>query len=257
MKFQKTMHIAIMSAATIRVKSQCKKIMSNLLLFALLSTVIATSGCAIIASKHKLYDGEVANAVTILSSPTIQVTYIDNHDMGYSFIGQEKEFSVLPGEHTLILEYADFWSPATGEDEKVTSRPVKFTFTAEPSQTYQLSHERLATLESSKVFAKKPMFFVKNIVTGSVVDSVFEVSAPKSFLPKFKFESTPEYQFASDNVVDEPTPKSPQIKKHVEPVETVDNLVKVKGGRVARLQDLWASATKDEKTTFLQWITVK
>ena len=234
MRFQSVMRTNIM----------CIKNVSKLLAIALVSVFMALSGCAIIASKHKLYDGEVANAVTILSGPTVQVTYIDNRDMGYSFVGQEKEFLVLPGEHTLIIEYADFWSPATGDEEKVASRPVKLTFTAEPNQTYQLSHERLVTLESSKVFAKKPVFFVKNIVTNSVVvDAVFEASAPKSFVPKFKFETTPEYQFASDSAVVESTGKVPQVI--------------VNTGRVERLQQLWAGATQDEKAMFLQWITVK
>ena len=243
MRFQKTMHT---------------KKMAKLLMVALLSAVIAVStGCAIIASKHKLYDGEVANAVTILSSPTVQVTYIDNRDMGYSFVGQEKEFSVLPGEHTLIIEYADFWSPATGEDEKVVSRPVKLTFTAEPSQTYQLTHERLVTLASSQVFAKKPVFIVKNVVTNNVVDAVFELSAPKSFVPQFKFETTPEYQFVSDSVVSESAVKILPIKMDIEAVDKNSSLMSENVGRVARLQQLWAGATQDEKTTFLQWITVK
>ena len=238
-------------------KTQKTRKMVKLLMIVLLGVVMAVSGCAIIASKHKLYDGEVANAVTILSSPTVQVTYIDNQDMGYSFVGQEKEFSVLPGEHTLIIEYADFWSPATGEDEKVVSRPVKLTFTAEPSQTYQLSHERLVTLESSKVFAKKPVFFVKNIVTNSIVDTVFEASVPKSFLPKFKFETTPEYQFVSDNVVVDPVQSVSQIEEGVAPVEAVASQAIEGVGRVEQLQQLWAVATKDEKTRFLQWMTVK
>ncbi len=233
------------------------KNMVKLLMIALLGVVMTISGCAIVASKHKLYDGEVANAVTILSSPTVQVTYIDNRDMGYSFVGQEKEFSVLPGEHTLIIEYADFWSPATGEDEKVVSRPVKLTFTAEPSQTYQLTHERLMTLELSQAFAKKPVFRVKNIVTNNVVDAVFEVSAPKSFVSQFKFETTPEYQFVSDSVVSEPALKGLQIKADVEPVEKNGGLVKTNAGRVEQLQQLWADATQDEKANFLQWITVK
>jgi len=242
MKFKKIMHT---------------KKMAKLSMIALLGAVMTMPGCAIIASKHKLYDGEVENAVTILSSPTVQVTYIDNRDMGYSFVGQEKEFSVLPGEHTLVIEYADFWSPATGEDEKVVSRPVKLTFTAEPSQTYQLTHERLVTLESSQVFAKKPVFIVKNVVTNSVVDAVFELSAPKSFVPQFKFETTPEYQFVSDSVVSESAVKVLQIKTDREPAEKNSSLVNEHVGRVASLQQLWAGATQDEKTTFLQWITVK
>jgi len=243
------------------IKNKCTEKMLKRLMVVLMGVFMMLSGCAIIASKHKLYDGEVANAVTILSSPTIQVTYIDNQDMGYSFIGQGKEFSVLPGEHTLIIEYADFWSPATGEDEKVVSRPVKLTFTAEPNQTYELSHEGLVTLESSKLFSKKPVFFVKNIVTDNIVDAIFEVSAPKSFFPKLKFESTPEYQFTSDSVVVIPVPKVSQVTARVEnSVEAVNDPVKeVKenAGRVERLQKLWARATQDEKTIFLQWITVK
>lgn len=239
------------------IKSICAKNVFKKLAVALVVAVITLSGCAIIASKHKLYDGDVADAVTILSGPTIQVTYIDNLDMGYSFVGQEKEFLVLPGEHTLIIEYADFWSPATGDDEKVVSRPVKLTFTAEPSQTYQLSHERLITLESSQAFAKMPAFSVKNVVTNNVVDAVFEVSAPKSFISQLKFKATPEYRFLSDSVASEPAPKVLQIKTDVEPVGKNGSLVNESVGRVERLQQLWSDATQGEKASFLQWITVK
>jgi hypothetical protein len=240
-------------------KVMCTKNVRKLLMIALLGMVMAVSGCAIIASKHKLYDGEVANAVTILSSPTVQVTYIDNRDMGYSFVGQEKEFSVLPGKHTLIIEYADFWSPATGEDEKVVSPPVKLTFIAEPSQTYQVSHERLITLESSQAFAKTPVFFVKNIVTGNIVNAAFEASAPKIFVPKFKFETTPEYQFASDSdsAAPESAQKMSQKNTDIKFVGKNDNLVKASKGRVAQLQKLWSGTTPKEKAVFLQWITIK
>ncbi|MBV1921195.1 MAG: DUF2057 domain-containing protein [Pseudomonadales bacterium] len=244
MRFQKIMYKVTLSTVAMRTNVMFEKLSSKLLVAIFIGAFMSVSGCAIIASKHKLYDGEVAGAVTILSSPTVQVTYIDNRDMGYSFVGQEKEFSVLPGEHTLIIEYADFWSPATGDDEKLVSPPVKLTFIAEPSQTYQILHEPLLTLESSQDFAKTPLFFVENVVTKSVVDAVFDVSAPKSFVPKFKFETTPEYEFASDNVV-------------AESVEKIDVPARTDAGRVSRLQQLWGGATQDEKTAFLQWITVK
>ena len=59
-------------------KIMCTKSAIKLLMIALLGAVMAVSGCAIVGSKHKLYDGEVTSAVTILSSPTVQVAYIDN-----------------------------------------------------------------------------------------------------------------------------------------------------------------------------------
>ncbi len=244
MRLQKTMYKVTLSTVAMCTNIMFEKTRSKLLTVIFVGVFMSMSGCSIIASKHKLYDGEVGNAVTILSGPTVQVTYIDNRDMGYSFVGQEKEFSVLPGKHTLIIEYADFWSPATGDDEKVVSAPVKLTFIAKPSQTYQITHERLMTLKSSQNFAKKPVFFVKNVVTKSVVDAAFEVSAPKSFVPEFKFETTPEYQFVSDNVV-------------ADPVEKNDVPTRTDTGRVLQLQQLWGGATQDEKTAFLQWITAK
>lgn len=200
----------------------------------LLLGLLVVTGCSSLATRHNLYEGEADNAAIILSSDTIQVEYIDNRDVGVSFIGQSKEFAVLPGQHTLIMKYADFWSPTTGDDEKVTSRPVKVTFTVEANQTYQLSHQRVDTLEKSQTFAKEPVFFVKNVDTNTIVDATFEASAPKSFLPELKFESTPEYRFASDGAAVASPPN-----------------------RLQNLQQIWSAATKEEKAAFLQWITIK
>lgn len=210
------------------------------------------SGCNTLASKHKLYEGEVANAATIRSFGTVLVEYVDNKDMGMNFVGQEKEYSVLPGEHTLIVEYADFWSPSSGDDEKVTSAPIKVTFNAEPNQTYQILHERVTSLDDSKKFAKKPVLFVKNVTSGKKVKAAFELAAPKSFVPKFTFASTPDYQFESDGaatntqVSQQAAEKKPPVHKAAVPVSALRDM-----------QQLWNTATKEEKSAFLQWITVK
>ena len=229
------------------------------------------SGCNTLATKHTLYEGEVANAATIRSFDTVLVEYVDNKSMGMNFVGQEKEYSVLPGVHTVIVEYADFWSPSSGEDEKVTSAPVKITFNTEPNQTYQILHDRVASLENSKNFAEKPVFFVKNITSGKIIDANFELAAPKSFIPTIKFASTPDYQFVSDgpaveagavtkatvNAGAKTVTDSAQVSQSEQLIQESVQTSSSPASALHNMQQLWEGATKEEKAAFLQWITVK
>ncbi|OUS24933.1 hypothetical protein A9Q99_23075 [Gammaproteobacteria bacterium 45_16_T64] len=212
-------------------------------------------GCSGLAGKYALYDGVVADAATIKSSGTILFNYIDNRDMGLSFVGQEKEYGVLPGEHSLVIEYADFWSLTSGDDEKVYSRPVKVTFVAKPSQHYQIRHEEVSTFEQSVIFAKKPVFAVWNTVTGKVVDAKYELSEPRSFLPKMKFESTPDYVFTRQkenteigSVENNPPNLAPAVVQ--EPKVGKFEVVNI-------LKQQWEAASAEERAVFLQWITAK
>lgn len=223
---------------------------------ALLVGVSGLHGCSVLNSKSTLYDGVVADAATIKSSETVLFNYIDNRDLGLSFVGQEKEYGVLPGRHSLIVEYADFWSLSNGDDEKVSSRPVKVTFVAKPRQHYQVRHEEVATFEQSKIFAKKPEFTVYNTTTGEVVDAGYELSAPRSFIPKIKFESTPDYVFVGKQENRE-MDIAGNGKKNTTLAAVVQGSKNVKPGVVNVLKQHWQAASAEERAIFLQWITAK
>jgi len=227
-----------------------KQSLSIFLIVNLTLGFLTLSGCSSLTSKKALYEGEVADAATIRSFDTVQVDYIDNKPMAMSFVGQIKEYGVLPGQHTLIVRYADFWSLDSGDDEKVTSPPVKITFTAEPNQTYQIQHKSVPSFEQSKVFAGKPVLLVKNVVTGSVVAADFELAAPKSFMSGLRFASTPDYQFSSEGVAKNSAVESGVVGNSAAMNTTVSSTL-------GSLQQLWGTATKEEKAHFLQWITVK
>ena len=225
-----------------------KQFSSKVLGLCILVGLLALSGCGNLLNKKTLYEGEVPDAATILSFDTVQVEYIDNKSMPISFVGQVKEYGVLPGEHTLIIKYVDFWDQDSDEGDIVKSDPVRVTFTAEPKQTYQIRHEAVPTFKQSKAFAERPSFVIKNLETDQIVDARYEFAIPRSFMEGLKFEKSKDVPFVGDAAAASTANDSAKV-------DDAENLAAPSA--LEELQQLWGRATESEKTSFLQWITTK
>lgn len=205
----------------------------------LLSFVVAlvASGCTSVRH-HVLYEGDPAQKSQIHSYDTVLIKYIDDQDMGMSFIGQEQIYDIQAGQHVLLVEYSDLFALDADRHEKVVSRPAKVSFTAEAGKRYQVRHPPQKQLQDAKAFADKPEFWVVELPSGDLVASQMELSRPRSFVPRLKLANTPEYEFASD-AVNHPAP----------PVTGSGDQPHLK-----MLQYTWKNASEQERAAFLEWL---
>lgn len=63
---------------------------------------------------------------------------------------------LLPGSHQFIIEYYDFFDLGGGEFEKVGSKPMAITFTAEAGNHYSVNSVTFESVEKAEEFAEKP-----------------------------------------------------------------------------------------------------
>lgn len=226
--------------------------MKNVVLLLLCSLVLA--GCAT-GRHHTLYEGDPAQTAHIDSFDTVLIKYIDDEDMGLSFIGQKQVYDIKAGQHTLLVEYSDIFDVDSDNHEKVVSRPAKITFFAEAGKRYQIQHAPQIRLNHAKAFAEKPDFWVVELPGLTRVRSTVELSRPRDFLKGLKFENTPTYEFASDAVTAAPAAEAaPAI---------APSAVTVKGGQkstglsfphLKTLQSTWEKASPAEREAFRKWI---
>lgn len=188
---------------------------------------------------HNLYDGKDAQAAIITSSPTVLVKYVDDDPVSAGFIGQVTRYRVASGQHTVLVEYSDLFEITNDEHEKLVSRPAKVTFTAQAGNTYQVINEKQSTLEQARAFAEKPDFSVIDVKTKQPVQTVVELSRPRTFLTQLRSAVTPVYEFDSDKV-------------NAGVAETVS----VSGAQnsLEALQKLWSGASEADRDAFKRWI---
>lgn len=216
--------------------------MKQLILTALLVALI--TGCAS-GRHHKLYDGD--QKAQILSFDTVLIKYIDDEDMGVSFIGQKHTYDIKAGQHVLLVEYSDIFDVDADQHEKIVSRPAKITFIAEPGKQYQVRHPPQQRLNNAKAFAEKPKFWVVEMPSGDRVAADMELSRPRSFLSGLSLANSPEYVFASDSVAAAPAQTSAAAKAPAG--DAAGELSNLK-----MLQYSWKNASEQERAAFLEWI---
>lgn len=223
--------------------------------------VILTLLCSLILTAcasgrhHKLYEGDVANMARLESFDTVLIKYIDDEDMGVSFIGQQQQYDIKAGQHTLLVEYSDIFDVDSENHEKIVSRPAKITFVAEAGKRYQIQHPPQQRLNHAKAFAEKPEFSVLELPALTAVPATVELSRPRSFLPKLKFSDAPTYEFASDAVT--PAAAGAAVAAGVSaaahtpaPPSSGDTT----SPHLHMLQYSWKNASQAERKAFLQWI---
>lgn len=220
--------------------------MKKMLVLVLLALIV--SGCA--ANRHhKLYEGDPALRAQIQSFDTVLIKYIDDEDMGMSFIGQKQTYDIKAGQHTLLVEYSDLFQVDADQHEKIVSRPAKVTFIAEAGKQYQIQHAPQKRLDNGRAFAEKPEFWVVELASGDRVAAEVELSRPRSFLQGLKFENTPSYEFASDGVKPSATVVSASDTGSVTPATAT-----MEPTTLQMLQYSWKNASAQEKAAFLDWI---
>lgn len=215
--------------------------MKKMLVLVLLALIV--SGCAS-NRHHKLYEGDPALRAQIQSFDTVLIKYIDDEDMGMSFIGQKQTYDIKAGQHTLLVEYSDLFQIDSDQHEKIVSRPAKVTFIAEAGKQYQIQHAPQKRLDNARAFAEKPEFWVVELASGDRVAAEVELSRPRSFLQGLKAMNAPEYVFVSDAA----TPAAAQT------VPAVGDSTTASQPHLEMLKFSWQNASASERQAFLEWI---
>ena len=208
--------------------------------FAIVAGAVLLSACVGIRH-HKLYEGDPAHTAYIDSFDTVLIDYVDNDNMGTSFIGQKHTYDIKAGQHTLLVKYSDIFDTGSGEHDIVESRPAKITFVAEPGKHYQIRNPVEKKLQDAKKLEQKPEFWVVELSTGKRIPATVEMSRPRSFFEGLKMQNKPAYEFASDRV---------------QPAEgdAGNGTAAADMSNLQRLQQSWSGASQDERDAFLKWI---
>lgn len=225
--------------------------MRNTLFLVLLAMVL--SGCAS-SRHHTLYDGDPALRAGIQSFDTVMIRYIDDEDMGLSFIGQKQQYDIKAGQHTLLVEYSDIFQIDADQHDKVVSRPAKVTFVAEAGKQYQVQHPPQQRLNNAKAFAEKPEFWVVELGSGERVASQVELSRPRSFMTGLKSVNTPEYEFASDALSPGAAGASAAAASVAQGVTPAATAGAAGPSNLQMLQYSWKNASAEDRAAFLEWI---
>ena len=108
---------------------------------------------------YQAYEGppKAANEVATFVVPRqYNLLSIDGAHYQKKFLEEGATINLLPGSHQLIVEYHDIWDLTGQEHEKVTSKPMAITFTAQAGTQYSIKNVLLESVEQAQAFAEKP-----------------------------------------------------------------------------------------------------
>lgn len=170
----------------------------------------------------------------ILEIPyTVSFLSVDGEDFSNFtglFGGKISEFAVLPGHHTLELQYYEMFDTGIDDHESIRSDTVPVTFDGVAGQRYRLTHPPQETPDAAKEFARNPRFEIQRVdpadtSTGDAGSAV--QSSPRAVSGKKPSDKTSKTGNTSGS-------------DRLDPLE--------------QLKMYWRKATPEERAAFLQYI---
>jgi uncharacterized protein YccT (UPF0319 family) len=129
-----------------------------------ITMVIGINGCA--NNYYDMHEGDSETGSILQSSKTIVIHTINGRRTPSLLAGPIRSYELAAGHQELIASYEDFIYSTPEDFDKVTSVPVKLSFTTEKGKTYQLSHVKIEEISKAKAFAKQPEIVVIDESTG-------------------------------------------------------------------------------------------
>ena len=152
------------------------------------------------------------------------------------FLKDGATINLLPGSHQLIVEYHDIWDLTGQEHEKVTSKPMAITFTAQAGTQYSIHAAPLETVEQAQVFAKKPSISIIDIATKQTVSA------------KIKYNLYGQGLFTT--LFGAPNPESTASSNGLEKMNTPNK----DSNALEMLKVWWETADETQQGDFRQWL---
>lgn len=121
---------------------------------------------------HQAYEGspKADNEIATFSIPgEFNLLSIDGVKFKQLALRDGAIIKLLPGSHQLIIEYYDFFDLGGGEFEKVGSKPISITFTAEAGNQYSVNSVTFENVEKAQDFAEKPIVSIVNTANKQAV----------------------------------------------------------------------------------------
>ena len=121
---------------------------------------------------HQAYEGEAKanNEIATFSLPgQYNLLSIDGVKFKQLALRDGAIVKLLPGSHQFIIEYYDFFDLGGGEFEKVGSKPMAITFTAEAGNQYSVNSVTFESVEKAQDYAEKPIVNITNTTNKQAV----------------------------------------------------------------------------------------
>ena len=205
-------------------------------------SILFLSACQSSAPRQA-YEGtaKANDEVAIFTVPDpYNLLSIDGVKFNQYTLRKENVIEILPGSHQLIIEYQDFWDLGGGEFEKVTSKPMAITFTAQAGISYILKVTEFEALEDAQKFAEKPSISVIDTTNNQIVSAKVKANlyGKGLFTTLFKGEDS-----------------NPESISTASPTSTANTNNTVKNGQAFdMLRYWWEKADENQQNEFRQWL---
>ncbi|GAA3971092.1 DUF2057 family protein [Allohahella marinimesophila] len=254
---------------------------SPAILRTLLSLVLASLVVACSASSRvvRIYDGssqDESQVARIETPATIKVLSIDGQrQKTYLTDSISMTYELLPGEHTIVYQYASIWSVPRGvqredfsEDtakvQNVDSAPISAVINLEPGGRYKITHRDAKNVRDAQTLAAN---FTADIVseTGEHVAqrssrmTTEDTTSPASIAmepgerPAAGAPKAPVPVSVNASAVEGAPALPTTAESEAAPAATSGTDVGEGVSRLEGLKVLWGKASKEDKKEFLRW----
>ena len=203
--------------------------------FWLIISILFLSACGS-TGPYQAYEGPAkadSEVATFIVPTNYNLLSINAVHYQKKFLKDGATINLLPGSHQLIIEYHDIWDLTGQEHEKVTSKPIAITFTAQAGTQYSIHAEPLKSVEQAQVFAKKPSISIMDMTTKQTVSA------------KIKYNLYGQGLFTTLFGGSQPESAQPSV--------ATTNTAKT-GKALEMLKYWWETADESQQGDFRQWL---
>ena len=176
--------------------------------------------------------GEV---ITLEVPYTVTVGKVDDHsfmDLSGVIGGKSNKYLILPGDHTIQVQYYDLFETGSDDHESIRSEWITLKISGKPGAFLKLTHKDVDDLDDARKFAENPAFHIKVLNPGNELKSDLETKQPAEVKPGKKLDK-------------------------IEPENTRPPKVEQLKGNLDLMKNWWKEASEEDRTAFLQWIVAE
>ncbi|WP_455203335.1 DUF2057 domain-containing protein [Kaarinaea lacus] len=222
--------------------------------------------------KHQAYPGEAKPAsevATFIVPKEFQLLYVDDESYRQSFVIEGVEVTMLPGAHTLVMEYMQIWDINSESHERIKTQPFLTKFTAAAGKTYSLGFPEQKSIEDARAFANDPKVEVIDTANNKALQAEVKYNlGEEGFLAKLFGSSKSETKSANSSAnVDQQsfaTGAEAASAAAAVAVTAVEDKTKNDADKTSAtandsqamqmLKYWWQQADQKEQQKFLQWL---
>lgn len=248
--------------------------------------MVILAACSASSRVIKTYEGvspEESQVARLQTPASIKLLSIDGERQTiYLAKNIGLNYELLPGDHTIVYQYASIWAVPRGVDredfaentakvQNVDSAPITSVVTLKPGERYIMRHQEVSDLSAALGLARRFSAEIVSIDSGEIIAQRNRAQDEQSSgqlakrdiqtpgvvagagQPKAPLAAAPSSASTAAAVITSPHVESASADNSAQSTASTASTIAAEVSRLDALKVLWEKSSKEDKKAFLRW----